>query len=283
MADKKISALTAATTPLAGSEVLPIVQGGSTVKVSVDNLTAGKDVSAAKLSVNTTSTASKVVVGRSSAGHGIDHGVLFVDQNNNNLAVVSIEGYSTNDLQLLSGSGIRLYTNSNLANSGLVAQIDTSGNITANTGNLVMGTAGKGIDFSANTHAAGMTSELLNDYEEGTFTATLAGFSANPTTPVTSTARYTKVGRQVSCQINFVNVDTTGASGAILINGLPFAAATDAVGISLHSGITAASVTTAYLQSGQTQIQLFASNVYLNAVYTAGAGQYLLLNITYTV
>lgn len=46
MADKKISALTGATTPLAGSEVLPIVQGGSTVKVSVDNLTAGKSVSA---------------------------------------------------------------------------------------------------------------------------------------------------------------------------------------------------------------------------------------------
>lgn len=42
MADKKISALTAATTPLAGTEVLPIVQSGSTVKVSVDNLTQGK-------------------------------------------------------------------------------------------------------------------------------------------------------------------------------------------------------------------------------------------------
>jgi hypothetical protein len=38
MADKKISALTAATTPLAGTEVLPIVQGGSTVKASVDNV-----------------------------------------------------------------------------------------------------------------------------------------------------------------------------------------------------------------------------------------------------
>lgn len=46
MADKKISQLTAATTPLAGSEVLPIVQGGATVKVSVDNLTTGKVVPA---------------------------------------------------------------------------------------------------------------------------------------------------------------------------------------------------------------------------------------------
>lgn len=60
MADKKISALTAASTPLAGSEVLPIVQGGSTVKVSVDNLTAGKAVTMSGLTVGTYSTASTV-------------------------------------------------------------------------------------------------------------------------------------------------------------------------------------------------------------------------------
>jgi hypothetical protein len=39
MADAKISALTSATTPLAGTEVLPIVQSSTTVKVTVDNLT----------------------------------------------------------------------------------------------------------------------------------------------------------------------------------------------------------------------------------------------------
>jgi hypothetical protein len=49
MADKKISALTAATTPLAGTEVLPIVQSGATVKVAVSNLTAGRDVSATSI------------------------------------------------------------------------------------------------------------------------------------------------------------------------------------------------------------------------------------------
>lgn len=44
MADTKISALPASTTPLVGSETLPVVQGGVTKKVSVDNLTAGKNV-----------------------------------------------------------------------------------------------------------------------------------------------------------------------------------------------------------------------------------------------
>lgn len=46
MADKKISALTGASTPLAGTEVLPIVQSGATVKVAVSDLTAGRAVSA---------------------------------------------------------------------------------------------------------------------------------------------------------------------------------------------------------------------------------------------
>jgi len=46
MADKKISALTASSTPLAGTEVLPIVQSGATVKVAVTDLTAGRSVSA---------------------------------------------------------------------------------------------------------------------------------------------------------------------------------------------------------------------------------------------
>lgn len=49
MADKKISQLTGATTPLAGTEVLPIVQGGSTVKVSAADITAGRNVGMAGL------------------------------------------------------------------------------------------------------------------------------------------------------------------------------------------------------------------------------------------
>ena len=49
MADKKISQLSSATTPLAGTEVLPIVQSGSTVKVSIANVTAGRDVGTAGL------------------------------------------------------------------------------------------------------------------------------------------------------------------------------------------------------------------------------------------
>ncbi len=44
MPDVKISALPASTTPLAGTEVLPIVQSATTRQVSVANLTAGRSV-----------------------------------------------------------------------------------------------------------------------------------------------------------------------------------------------------------------------------------------------
>ena len=46
-----VSALNAATTPLTGSEILSIVQSGTTVKVSVANLTAGRAISASAATI----------------------------------------------------------------------------------------------------------------------------------------------------------------------------------------------------------------------------------------
>ena len=53
MADAKISALTSATTPLAGSEVVPVVQSTSTKRVAISVLTAGLAVSAGSLTTTT--------------------------------------------------------------------------------------------------------------------------------------------------------------------------------------------------------------------------------------
>jgi hypothetical protein len=62
MANVKISELATASTPLAGTEVLPIVQSSATVKVSVANLTAGRAVAAASLT--TTGTINSITLGR---------------------------------------------------------------------------------------------------------------------------------------------------------------------------------------------------------------------------
>lgn len=64
MADTKISALTSATAPLAGTEVVPVVQNSETRKVSVADLTAGRAISATEVTVST----GDVVIGTSGKG-----------------------------------------------------------------------------------------------------------------------------------------------------------------------------------------------------------------------
>lgn len=54
MADVKISGLPASTTPLAGTEVLPIVQSTATKQVSVANLTAGRTFDALGMTLTST-------------------------------------------------------------------------------------------------------------------------------------------------------------------------------------------------------------------------------------
>lgn len=66
------------------------------------------------------------------------------------------------------------------------------------------------------------SANALDDYEEGTWTASLVGSSTNPSTPVTVTASYTKIGRYVYVNGQFSNVNTTGASGGVRITGMPF-------------------------------------------------------------
>lgn len=64
MADLKISQLTGATTPLAGTEVVPLVQSSTTKKVSIANLTAGRAVSGLSFATaNVTVGASAVTAG----------------------------------------------------------------------------------------------------------------------------------------------------------------------------------------------------------------------------
>ena len=85
--------------------------------------------------------------------------------------------------------------------------------------------SGGGIDFSAAGNAGGMTSELLDDYEEGTFTPIVRGRTTAGTATYGRTAvgKYTKVGRMVDVMVDMVFSGANG-SGNIEIAGLPYAA-----------------------------------------------------------
>jgi hypothetical protein len=95
-----------------------------------------------------------------------------------------------------------------------------TGDQTLGTGNLIQGTAGKGIDFTANTPAAGMTSELLNWYEEGTFTPTFGNLTVGNGTVWGS---YVRNGAIVQVTLGFTWGSTSSIAGTIgNISGLPF-------------------------------------------------------------
>ena len=86
--------------------------------------------------------------------------------------------------------------------------------------------SGKGIDFSATSDATGKTSELLDDYEEGTWDPTFGrdngGYSSLNTS--VDTLRYTKVGELVTISGRVcVGTSNSGANGHIKIT-LPFTA-----------------------------------------------------------
>jgi hypothetical protein len=270
MADSKITALTALTAADPVNDMFPVVDvsdtsmaaSGTTKRISVNNLLSSSPTASGALTVTGLVTAgSATITGAATVGTTL--GVTGAST----LASVGVTGAATVGTTLLVG------TNATLTN-----------------GNVIIGTSGKGIDFAATASGSGtMTSELLNDYEEGTFTATLNGSVFNPTVTQSTTGRYTKVGRQVTVQIFFNNVDTTGASGGIQVIGLPFAnnGAVEAISIAgfINMAVFTGSIFGLTL-AGSTSIGMYSSQSSGSAApvtYNAGAVQYLWANLTYTV
>jgi hypothetical protein len=97
--------------------------------------------------------------------------------------------------------------------------LDNDGDVTVKGGDLIFGTAGKGIVLGATTNVAANT---LDDYEEGTWTPTYTGSSTSPTGIAQFVdARYTVVGRAVHCVLHTYMSAFTGGSGDVRVN-LPF-------------------------------------------------------------
>jgi len=150
------------------------------------------------------------------------------DSSNNSTLTFRNSSYYWNTLLSGATGSYSLY------NGSVRMSIDSSGNVEVNTGNLVIGTSGKGIDFSA-TSGSG-TSELLDDYEEGTFTPTLTTNGTDFTSvgySVATKGRYTKIGNTVHVYIRLATDSVNKGSGAgaatgnVAIGGLPFTCNSD--------------------------------------------------------
>jgi hypothetical protein len=98
--------------------------------------------------------------------------------------------------------------------------------------NILFDTASKGIYLGVTSATA---SNLLDDYEEGTWTPTYTGVTTNPTVVYfAQRTTYTKIGNRVfiSGDIATTSVSSAG-SGQIRISGLPFVAEGYGGGISV--------------------------------------------------
>jgi len=117
---------------------------------------------------------------------------------------------------------LKLYTNSATAvEINYLAGANFVGAVTASNFKVP---SGGGIDFSATSNSSGTTSsELLNDYEEGTWVIGIefGGASAGVTTS-TNTGTYTKIGRQVTVNGGISLTSKGSSTGAVEITGLPF-------------------------------------------------------------
>jgi hypothetical protein len=156
MADQKISALTSATTPLAGTEVLPVVQSGTTVKVAVSNLTAGRAVAMASSSTTGNAGVGTATPDVFSRGYGR---ILGVDSTSN--AAIEINSATGNgaffDMGVAASRSLSMYADATSGalntigskifsfgtNSTPALIIDTSQNVYPNTDNAkTLGAAG---------------------------------------------------------------------------------------------------------------------------------------------
>ena len=294
MADTKISALPASTVPLAGTEVLPIVQSSTTKQVSVANLTAGRTFEALGVTLTSTdagATAAPIIDlyrdsatpaasdtlgeiefnGEDSAGNKQTYGVIhasilsptstteqgqlhFETATAGALTEKMIIGTTNlviNEIGAVFNVRIEGDTDANLFYSdatnsrigiGTISpaqKLDVAGSINL-TGNVILANA-QGIDFSATSHPAGMTSELLADYEEGTWTPD--GTSVVTVGTFSSSGTYTKVGKLVTVTgtVSGTTSVSIGASG-LYCTTLPFTGAVDGIGSAADSTNTASGV-----------------------------------------
>ena len=115
-------------------------------------------------------------------------------------------------------------------------RITNDGDVEVAVGNIVMSTSGKGVDFSATADSSGTSeSELLHDYEEGTFTPTMAPAGGGTTTHTTQAGYYVKIGKFVSIT-GGLGWSAQSGSGQPRISSLPFAISSQDSNYGGHSG-----------------------------------------------
>ena len=176
----------------------------------------------------------------------------------------------------------------NVTGTQVVLEADTSHNVKINAGNLVIGTSGKGIDFSAGA-GSDATSNLLDEYEEGTYTATLkynntndCGFSTSPAGG--TDLHYVKVGRLVHVLGYIKGWTMTSGDGSNASITLPFACTggtSQGPGSLSHYTCFNHGTVRVMAEPSTSRMDFFQDNSTSRTTWSSGTSNYLALCVTY--
>ena len=141
----------------------------------------------------------------------------------------------------------------------------------------------EGIKFNGDTAA----DNALDDYEQGTFTAAVKGYTTNPTTATNMSGTYTKIGNFVSLHMTLAAGNLSGASGYIYFEHMPFSCANIALGNIMHYNVithTLSGHTDVSTRLGGTQMTVYGSGSNVNwgvANHNGSTNAYIDISINY--
>ena len=285
----------------AGSASVPFEIDGSSLQFNIASVEKMRIDSSGNLLVGTTSTDPQS--SSSNSGVQIGDGFVFAGRtgevailnrqgSDGDIAVFRKDGSTVGSIGTVDGD-LNVFASASghkglRFGNGYIAPTSNSTSIQDATTDLGLSTHRfKDLYLSGGVYLGGtVAANKLDDYEEGTWTGTLTGGTSAPSTAITATGTYTKIGRSVTAVISFSNKDSTGVSGNIIVTGLPFTASAGGVGAGWHSRSNTGTGTTngimSYITSTNELILINGLGTAITWVST-GTGTYAGYSITYEV
>ena len=290
MATKKISALTELTTP-AGTEELIVNAGGTSKKITQTNL-----LSTALPKAGGTMTGTIADFTSTGIDDNATSTAITIDASEDVLIGQTTSNFATTGIRLRSSAGQMTATRSGgaplavnrLTSDGAILDFNSAGtnvgsvSVTGTGTTYSTGSTG-GIDFSATSDGSGtMTSEVLDDYETGTWTPTIRAVSGNTFASLTTNdCKYIKIGNSVTITGYIHSIiwsDITNGSWLIM-EGLPYATLANNYS-AVSFGFNNTNLTGGYVEAtGNLYLVIGSSNI--NQVNNSITGDRFMLSVTY--
>ena len=287
------SGTASSSTFLAGDSTFKTVTG-TTINTNADNRVITGSDTANTLNGESTLTHSSGVLSVNEPSLSTDGKIIVKgnDTDNHDIITAYANSSTRGSFAIRNGTGIApsflVGTRGGSETLGLMTngterlRIDTSGHSTISDGNLVIGTSGKGIDFSnttgSNLTGSSATAHLLDDYEEGTWTPKIKRYESGTWVDATMTsdgtvgsAIYRKIGGVVHFQLYWSGWQQSNSNYAVL-GGLPYTSVGGGfAGVTYTDAFTTNPTQAGMISNGNSQIEFYVSSNQWNQFSTSSS------------